>query len=110
MRPAGAATNHPTRMATTPDVIQPKNQPQRMWKPGDRVLEAVTSAGSVVTIPASVRDSHASNVASTVCCIPESRIVGVGIAAYVLRSPGYWVPAAQVADGLAVLPLDGVFE
>jgi hypothetical protein len=35
---------------------------------------------------------------------------GVGIAAYVLRSPGYWVPAAQVADGLAVLPLDGVFE
>ena len=28
----------------------------------------------------------------------------------VWRSPGYWVPAAQVADGLAVLPLDGVFE
>jgi hypothetical protein len=24
--------------------------------------------------------------------------------------PGYWVPAAQVPDGLAVLPLDGVFE
>src|SRR5512133_3116848 len=28
----------------------------------------------------------------------------------VWRSPGYWVPAAQVADGLAVLTLDGVFE
>src|SRR5215467_8111877 len=26
------------------------------------------------------------------------------------RSPGYWVPAAQVPDGLAVLPFDGVFE
>jgi hypothetical protein len=26
------------------------------------------------------------------------------------RSAGYWVPAAQVPDGLAVLPLDGVFE
>src|SRR6266571_8942551 len=26
------------------------------------------------------------------------------------RSPGYWVPAAQVPDGLAVLPLNGVFE
>ena len=25
-------------------------------------------------------------------------------------SPGYWVPAAQVPHGLAVLPLDGVFE
>src|SRR5919202_5752178 len=25
-------------------------------------------------------------------------------------SAGYWVPAAQVPDGLAVLPLDGVFE
>src|SRR6266496_5644849 len=26
------------------------------------------------------------------------------------RLPGYWVPAAQVPDRLAVLPLDGVFE
>src|SRR5260370_36822401 len=26
------------------------------------------------------------------------------------RLPGYWVPAAQVLDGLAVLPLHGVFE
>src|SRR6266496_6673739 len=26
------------------------------------------------------------------------------------RSQGQWVPAAQVRDGLAVLPLDGVFE
>ncbi len=26
------------------------------------------------------------------------------------RAPGYWVPAAQVLDGLAVLPLDGVLE
>src|SRR6202023_3823260 len=26
------------------------------------------------------------------------------------RVPGYWVPAAQVLHGLAVLPLDGVFE
>src|ERR1700732_2101341 len=26
------------------------------------------------------------------------------------RLPGYWVPAAQVLHGLAVLPLDGVFE
>src|SRR6266568_5275105 len=26
------------------------------------------------------------------------------------RLPGYWVPAAQVGDGLAVLPLDGVLE
>ena len=26
------------------------------------------------------------------------------------RSAGYWVPAAQVPDGLAVLPLDRVFE
>jgi hypothetical protein len=24
--------------------------------------------------------------------------------------PGYWIPATQVPDGLAVLPLDGVFE
>src|SRR5499427_11137057 len=24
--------------------------------------------------------------------------------------PGYWVPATQVLDGLAVLPLDGVLE
>ena len=28
----------------------------------------------------------------------------------VRRSYGYWVPTAQVPDGLAVLPLDGVFE
>src|SRR6266851_717648 len=27
-----------------------------------------------------------------------------------VRLPGYWVPAAQVLHGLAVLPLDGVFE
>src|SRR5580693_3617982 len=26
------------------------------------------------------------------------------------RLPGYWVPAAQMPDGLAVLPLDGVLE
>src|SRR6516165_9702594 len=26
------------------------------------------------------------------------------------RLPGYWVPATQVPDGLAVFPLDGVFE
>ena len=27
-----------------------------------------------------------------------------------VRLAGYWVPAAQVPDGLAVLPLDGVYE
>jgi hypothetical protein len=26
------------------------------------------------------------------------------------RSAGYWIPAAQVLDGLPVFPLDGVFE
>ena len=26
------------------------------------------------------------------------------------KSAGYWIPAAQVPDGLTVLPLDGVFE
>ena len=40
--------------------MHPRNQPQRMRKPGGRVSEAVTSAGSVVTIPAFVRDSRAS--------------------------------------------------
>src|SRR6187551_1557974 len=61
MRPAGATRNHPTTMATRPDAMHPRNQPQRMWKPGGRVSEAVTSAGSVATIPASVRYSRASN-------------------------------------------------
>jgi hypothetical protein len=61
VRPAGAARNHPTTMATSPDAMHPRNQPQRMRTPGGRVSEAVTSAGSVVTIPASVRDSRASN-------------------------------------------------
>jgi hypothetical protein len=33
--------------------MHPRNQPQRMRKPAGRVSEAVTSAASVVTIPAS---------------------------------------------------------
>jgi hypothetical protein len=32
--------------------MHPRNQPQRMRKPDGRVSEAVTSAGSAVTIPA----------------------------------------------------------
>jgi hypothetical protein len=36
-----------------------------MRKPVGRVSEAVSSAGSVVTIPASVRDSRASNLEET---------------------------------------------
>src|SRR5688500_2698144 len=63
MWPAGATTDHPTTMATRPDVMHPRNQPQRLRKPGGRVSEAVTSAGSVVTIPASVRESRASTFA-----------------------------------------------
>jgi hypothetical protein len=64
MRPAGAATNHPMTMATRPAAMHPRNQPQRMWKPGGRVSEGVASAGSVVTIPAFVRDSRTSNPGS----------------------------------------------
>src|SRR5829696_6953308 len=48
-------------MATRPDAMHPRNQPQRMRKPAGRVSEAVTSAASAVTIPGSVPDCRASN-------------------------------------------------
>src|ERR687893_3023439 len=64
MRPAGAVMNHPTTIATRPDATHPRNQAQRMRTPGGWVSGAVTSAGSVVTVPGWVRDPRASNAGS----------------------------------------------
>jgi hypothetical protein len=63
--------------------MHPRNQPQRMRKPGGRVSEAVTSAGSVVTIPASVRDSRASNAGGD---SPPVINIKVGLAALAMSA------------------------